>query len=45
MGGDSYDSGAGSIITFLILFIGIPAMLVAFVALVGILMAVTVGLP
>ena len=45
MGGERYDSGAGTIASFLILFIGIPAMLFAFIALFAVLMAVTVGLP
>lgn len=45
MGGERYDSGAGSIATFFVVIIGVPLILLGIVALLAALMAVTVGLP
>ena len=43
MGGDSYDSGAGSIALALAIIVGVPLILGGIVGILALLMAVTVG--
>lgn len=45
MGGERYESGAGTVATFFMVIIGVPLMLFAILLLFAALMAVTVGLP